>query len=101
VIGFIIREVAGWLLLALGLFTFFVSYDLLITGGRILGLVPGQPNAPEHQGGMLLTAPPVALIGFFIFRGGIHLLKVSIAARVSYRADREMTEPPRRPARKK
>ena len=82
-IGFIIREVAGWLLVLTGLYAFYLSYHLLTTESK------------------LITAPPVALVGFFIFRGGIHLLKVSIAARVSYRAHREMTEAPRRPVRKK
>ena len=58
-----IREIAGWLLVLLGLGMFFVVYDLcthrLIFGGGIM-----------------------AVVGIFVFRGGIHLLKVAIAARV-------------------
>jgi hypothetical protein len=82
VIGSILREVAGWLLVALGLYVFLLSYQML-------------------RDGWILSAPPLVVIGFFVFRGGIHVLKVSIAARISYRAHRELTEVPRRAIRKK
>jgi hypothetical protein len=57
------REVAGWLLIVLGLYLFYRCYTL-ITG-------------PSHyiiEGGML------TVVGVFLFRGGIHLLKVAVAA---------------------
>jgi hypothetical protein len=82
VIGSILREVAGWLLVLIGLYVFFLSYQML-------------------RDGWILSAPPLVVIGFFVFRGGIHVLKVSIAARVGYKAHRELTETPRRGIRKK
>jgi hypothetical protein len=61
---FWIREVAGWVLLVLGLATFWFCYNTLIRGGRPV------------------DAAPMVLIGIFLFRGGIHLLKVAVAARI-------------------
>jgi hypothetical protein len=60
---FWVREAAGWLLIALGLYVFWLCYLLL-------------------QGHSILEAGPLAFIGFIIFRGGIHLLKVAVAARI-------------------
>jgi hypothetical protein len=60
---FWIRELAGWLLIALGLFIFYVCYVWL----------------RSHN---LVEAGPLSFIGFIVFRGGIHLLKVAVAARV-------------------
>jgi hypothetical protein len=52
-------------LLALGLYVFYRSYTLLLSGS-------------DHQiEGAILT-----VIGIFLFRGGIHLLKIAVAARV-------------------
>jgi hypothetical protein len=76
-----LREIAGWLLVVIGLAVFLFAGVLI-------------------YGGLILTAPPIGLIGFFIFRGGIHILKVAVASRVSYRAQRELTELPRRALRK-
>lgn len=81
-IGSILRETAGWLLVAIGLAVFLFSGVLIYDG-------------------LILTAPPIALIGFFVFRGGIHILKVSVASRISYRAQRELMETARRAPRKK
>ncbi len=81
-IGSILRETAGWLLVVIGLAVFLFSGVLLYDG-------------------LILTAPPIALIGFFVFRGGIHILKVSVASRISYRAQRELMEVARRMPRKK
>lgn len=81
-IGSILREIAGWLLVLIGLAVFVWSGMMLYAG-------------------WILTAPPVALIGFIVFRGGIHILKVSVASRISYRAQRELMETARRPVRKK
>jgi hypothetical protein len=61
---FWIREIAGWVLIALGLATFWVCYFELIKKGKPI------------------DAGPTVLIGIFLFRGGIHLLKVAVAARI-------------------
>ena len=77
-----IREVAGWLLVLLGLAIFFVVY-LFCTSLPL----------PRYFGGSILT-----VVGIFVFRGGIHLLKVAIAARVCMKTQelvylRKSTEP--------
>jgi hypothetical protein len=63
------REVAGWVLLGLGLYVFYRSYSVLM-------------DRTDHQieGGIL------TIIGIFLFRGGIHLLKIAVAARVCMEA---------------
>jgi hypothetical protein len=71
---FWIREIAGWLLVFLGLYIFFVC----------LSEVVGQ-SRPRF-----LSAPFVLMVGFFIFRGGIHLLKVAVAARICLHAERQV-----------
>jgi len=73
---FWLREVAGWLLVSLGLVVFLYSYVFLATGHVV-------------EGGEL------SLIGIIVFRGGIHLLKVAVAARVCVQA-----QPPRPEERK-
>ena len=69
---FWIREIAGWILVALGLFVFYVVYVLL-----------AQPVPRVIQSG------PLAFVGFIIFRGGIHLLKVAVAARICLHAHKQ------------
>jgi hypothetical protein len=80
------REVAGWALLVLGLWLFYVSYFVLLKNGYIV------------QSG------PTVLMGIFVFRGGIHLLKVAVAARVCQQAPAEATSKrrpePARPQRR-
>jgi hypothetical protein len=82
-----IRELAGWALLILGLWLFYVSYFVLLRNGYIV------------QSG------PTVLMGIIVFRGGIHLLKVAVAARVCQQSPVESrprpgrTEPPRPPRR--
>lgn len=71
---FWIREVAGWVFIALGLAAFWVVYFVLIRNGRIF------------------ESGPMVLIGIFLFRGGIHLLKVAVAARIC----QETPEPKKR-----
>jgi hypothetical protein len=71
---FWIRELAGWLLIALGLYIFFVCYVILI----------------NQKGPHLIEAGPLTFIGFIVFRGGIHLLKVAMAARICLHAQREI-----------
>jgi hypothetical protein len=77
---FWIRELAGWLLIGLGLYVFFVCYVILVS-----------------QGPHLLEAGPLAFIGFIIFRGGIHLLKVATAARICLHAQAEILRRQNRP----
>ena len=67
------REVAGWLLLALGLYVFYRSYALLIDGHQY-----------QIEGGIL------TIIGIFLFRGGIHLLKIAVAARACMEAQQRL-----------
>lgn len=65
-----LREIAGWIVLVLGLAVFVLTYDLLMRK-------------------RVVEAGTLAFIGFAIFRGGIHLLKVAVAAR----AAREVAKP--------
>jgi len=57
------REIAGWFLVVLGLFMFYLAYRMLM-------------------GHMIIEAGQWSIIGIIVFRGGIHLLKVAVAARV-------------------
>jgi small neutral amino acid transporter SnatA (MarC family) len=57
------REAAGWALVAIGLVAFGASYLFLLSWAYVEAF---------------LLIP----VGVFIFRGGIHLLKVAVAARV-------------------
>lgn len=70
---FWLRELAGWALVLLGLFVFYVCLALLLSSSE-----------------RLLEAGPLTLIGIIIFRGGIHLLKVAVAARVCLQAQGEV-----------
>lgn len=58
------REIAGWALVLVGLWQFWRTYDLL-----------------THK--RVLEAAPSAFIAFIIFRGGVHLLKVAVAAQAA------------------
>lgn len=79
---FWIREIAGWALILIGLYVLYLCVAVLLT------------DRP-----LLLQSGPLALIGIMVFRGGIHLLKVAVAARVCLHADRtaEKPQPGRRP----
>ena len=81
---FWIREIAGWLLVLLGLFIFFVC----------LSEVVGRPN--PH----FLSALFALMVGFIVFRGGIHLLKVAVAARVCLHAERQVARQSERQKRR-
>ena len=73
---FWIREIVGWLLVLIGLAAFWLSVAFL----------------GERQ---VVEASVVAGIGIFVFRGGIHLIKVATAARIvlhAHRQDREARE---------
>ena len=64
---FYIREVIGWALMVLGLWLFYQSYVFLMNK-------------------MIIQSGPTVLMGIVVFRGGIHLLKVAVAARVCQQA---------------
>jgi hypothetical protein len=64
---FWIREIAGWLLVAIGLYVFYLAYIMIMSR-------------------MIWEAGQWALVGIIVFRGGIHLLKVAVAARVCMKA---------------
>lgn len=66
-----LREIAGWIVLVMGLGVFVLVYDLLLNK-------------------RIFEAGPLAFVGFVVFRGGIHLLKVAMAAR----AVRDSAVPP-------
>ena len=72
---FWMRELAGWALVGLGIYLFVIVLSLLLSPA------PG-----------ILEAGPLTLIGIILFRGGIHLLKVAVAARVA-------TTPPPEPTK--
>lgn len=64
---FWLREVIGWLLVGLGLLAFYLVYKLALAHAYV-------------------ELWAVMIFGIFIFRGGIHLLKVAVAARVCLEA---------------
>jgi hypothetical protein len=66
------REVIGWALVALGV-VIFLWAALLLT---------------VYHG--VFEAGPMTIAGIFVFRGGIHLLKVAVAARVCVEAAAEI-----------
>jgi hypothetical protein len=67
------RELAGWLLLGLSLYVFYRSYAFLT-----------DENHHVLEGGTL------TIIGLFLFRGGIQLLRVAVAAQVCAEAQRRL-----------
>ena len=58
------REVAGWLLVLLGLLVFYECFAFVTA----------------HA---VFEAGALTVIGVVLFRGGIHLLKVAVAARIA------------------
>lgn len=73
---FWVRELAGWSLVGLGLFVFYLCLALMLAD-------------------RIIQAGELTIIGVIIFRGGIHLLKVAVAARVCMAAQRDATAPAR------
>ena len=59
------RELVGWALLALGLYVFARAFGLMTDGNHFIA-----------EGGAL------TFMGVILFRGGIHLLKIAVAARI-------------------
>jgi len=78
---FWVREIAGWLLVLLGLFVFYICFAVLVL----------------TEGPWLFEAIFLTVIGVVIFRSGIHLLKVAVAARVCLQAQRLPEPNPPRP----
>lgn len=74
-----LREIAGWLLVMLGLWVFLTVLDFC-------------RNRWIFEAGIL------TVVGVFVFRGGIHLLKTSIAARICQQANAQLAAPAPRPA---
>src|SRR5579864_5009389 len=64
IMRFIWRELMGWLLVVAGLGVLFNCYVLIVSESK------------------LFEAAPLSIIGIIVFRGGIHLLKVAVAARI-------------------
>jgi hypothetical protein len=62
-------EITGWFLLGTGLFVFFRCYQMLM----------GDPPREQPR---IFESAALMVMGIFIFRGGIHLLKIAAAARV-------------------
>lgn len=58
------REIVGWLVVALGLFVLLVALSLCQAGNKYV------------------EAVVAAAIGIFVFRGGIQVVKVATAARI-------------------
>ncbi len=77
------REIAGWLLVLLGVGVFYLVFLLLYRD--------------EPPG--LLQSGPLVVIGIILFRGGIHLLKVAVAARICLQAQERTADPRKPPAR--
>jgi hypothetical protein len=68
---FWIREIMGWVLVGLGLLVFYMCVALLF----------------NHY---ITEVGVVFIIGIVVFRGGIHLLKVAVAARICLQAQEKM-----------
>ena len=81
-----LREIGGWVLTGIGLFIFVLVYWLC-----------NQRNEPRY-----VEAMTMAVVGIFVFRGGINLLKTAVAARVCEQAQDRLypgpASPPVRPA---
>jgi hypothetical protein len=76
IVLFWMREVAGWVLVLLGLWVFAQCVALFFAN-------------PPH----LIVGGSLTFMGVIIFRGGIHLLKVATAAQVCLRAQRQLDAP--------
>jgi multisubunit Na+/H+ antiporter MnhB subunit len=87
---FWVREIAGWVLVLLGLYMFSLAYGML-TGFR-------DPATGQHRY-MIFEASQWSIVGIIVFRGGIHLLKVAVAARVCMQAVDEISGDRAGPAR--
>ena len=73
---FWVRELLGWLLVLIGLGLFYVCFAMLMM--------------PSPR---IFEAPTLSIIGIVVFRGGIHLLKVAVAARLAMATPVEAPKP--------
>jgi len=73
---FLMREIAGWLLLIVGLFILYSCFVML-----------ANERPPR-----IIEAAPLTLIGIIVFRGGIQLLKVAVAARICVLAQERLEQ---------
>ena len=64
---FWLREIAGWVMVTLGIFGFYVCFVSILYR-------------------QILEAGAFTFVSVVLFRGGIHLLKVAVAARVCLHA---------------
>jgi hypothetical protein len=71
------RELAGWALILIGLVVLWNAYGLFLKR-------------------WVFEAVPVMFMGFIVFRGGIHLLKVAVAAQASRALPEAAAGAPRR-----
>jgi hypothetical protein len=62
---FWIRELLGWTLIAAGIFAFWWALRIVL-----------------DEGPLLLEASYFLIVGFVIFRGGLQILKISMAGRI-------------------
>lgn len=60
-----LRELVGWIMLGTGLAAFGICYWVFLLNRQVI------------------EAAGLLFIGFVVFRGGLHLLKVAIAARLA------------------
>ena len=75
-----LREIAGWCLILIGLGIFWQAYQLLLVKWLF-------------QAGLMI------LMGLIVFRGGIHLLKVAVAAQSARNLSGAFPSPGKRPPR--
>lgn len=68
-----LREVAGWVLLGAGLAAFAVCYFVFLLNRRVVETII------------------LGMMGVIVFRGGMHLLKVAVAARAAREVSRRPT----------
>ncbi len=78
------REIGGWGLVLLGLLVFYQCF-LFLNRTAVARDANGAERVELRPG--YIEAGQWSIIGIFLFRGGIHLLKVAVAARVCLQAN--------------